>query len=69
VVEPGICERIMEIQNAHTTRASIEKALLTKYMLEDLSRMTCHTLMNWIEKKGKNPCASRVYTKFDQKYN
>ena len=25
--------------------------------------------MTWIEKKGKNLCASGVYAEFDQKYN
>jgi hypothetical protein len=38
-------------------------------MLEDASRMTRHALMNWIEKKGKNLCASGVYAEFDRKYN
>ena len=69
VVEPGIRERVMEIQNEHTTWAEFERALLAEYMLEDTSRMTRHTLMNWIEKKGKNLCASGVYAEFDQKYN
>ena len=69
VVEPGIRERIMEIQNEHTTRAEFEKALLVEYMLEDASRMTRHTLMIWIEKKGKNLCASGVFAEFDQEYN
>jgi hypothetical protein len=69
VVEPGIRERIMEIQNEHATWAEFEKVLLADYMLEDASRMTGHTLMNWIEKKGKNLCASGVYADFDQKYN
>jgi dephospho-CoA kinase len=60
VVEPGIRERIIEIQNEHATWAEFEKALLAEYMLEDASRMTRHTLMNWMEKKGKNLCASGV---------
>jgi hypothetical protein len=38
-------------------------------MLEDASRMTRHTLMNWIKKKGKFLCASGIYAEFDQKYN
>jgi hypothetical protein len=69
VVELGIRERIMEIQNEHATWAEFEKALVAEYMVEDASRMTRHTLMNWIEKKGKNLCASGVYAEFDQKYN
>jgi hypothetical protein len=59
----------MEIQNEHATWAKFEKALLAEYMLEDASRITRHTLMNWIEKKGKNLCASGVYAEFDKKYN
>ena len=69
VVEPRICERVIEIQNEHATWAKFEKALLAEYMLEDASRMTQHTLIIWIKKKGKNLCASGVYAKFDQKYN
>ena len=69
VVELGIRKRVIEIQNEHTTWAEFEKALLVEYMFEDASRMTWHTLMMWIEKKGKNLCASGVYAEFDQKYN
>ena len=69
VVEPGIRERVVEIQNEHATWVEFEKALLAEYMLEDASGMTRHTLMTWIEKRGKNLCASGVYAEFDQKYN
>ena len=69
VVEPGIRERIIEIQNEYATWAEFEKALLAEYMLEDASRMTRHALMMWIEKKGKNLSTSGVYSEFDQKYN
>jgi hypothetical protein len=69
VVDPKIQERVVEIQNAHITWAEFEKALLEEYMLENASRMTQHTLMNWIEKKGKNLCVSGAYAKFDQMYN
>jgi hypothetical protein len=69
VVELGIRERIMEIQTEQQTWAEFEKALLAEYMLEDASRMTRHTLMNWIEMKGKNLCVSGVYAEFDRKYN
>ena len=68
-VEPWIRERVMEIQNEHATWAELEKVLLTEYMLEDASRMTRHTLMIWIKRKGKNLCVSGVYAEFDQKYN
>ena len=69
VVEPWIRERIIEIQNDHTTWAEFENALLVEFMLEDASRMTRNMLMIWIEKKGKNLCVSGVYVEFDQKYN
>ena len=69
MVEPGIRERVIEIQNEHATWAEFEKALLAEYMLEDASQMTQHTLMTWIEKKGKNLCASGIYAEFDKKYN
>ena len=69
VVELGIRERVIEVQNEHATWAEFEKALLAEYMLEDASQMTCHTLMTWIEKKGKNMCMLGVYVEFDQKYN
>jgi ferritin len=39
VVESGIRERIMEIQNEHATWTEFEKVLLAEYMLEDASRM------------------------------
>ena len=57
VVEPGIRESVIEIQNEQATWVEFEKALLAEYMLEDASQMTRHTLMTWIEKKGKNLCA------------
>ena len=40
VVQLGIRECVMEIQNKHTTWVEFEKALPSKYMLEDASRMT-----------------------------
>ena len=51
----------MEIQNEHVTWAEFEKTLLEEYMLQDASSMIGHTLMNWIEKKGKNLSMSGVY--------
>ena len=69
MVELGIYERVIEIENGHATWAEFKKALLAEFMLEDASRMTRHTLMIWIEKKGKNMCASGIYAEFDQKYN
>ena len=39
VVETGIRERVIEIQNEHATWAEFEKVLLAEYMLEDTSRM------------------------------
>ena len=59
----------MKIENEHATWAEFEKALLVEYILEEVSRMSRHTLMTWIEKKGKNLCASGVYAEFDLKYN
>ena len=61
--------RIREIQATQTTWVGFERALLSEYMLKDASRMTRHTLMKWIEKKGKNMNTSGVYTEFDQMYN
>jgi hypothetical protein len=69
VVEPQVCERIIEIQNAQLTWAEFEKALLAEYMLDDASRMTQHALISWIEKKGKNLSVSRVYTEYDRMYD
>ena len=64
VVDPKIRERVVEI-----TWAEFEKVLFEEYMLEDASRMTRHTLMNWIEKKRKNLCVPGAYAEFDQMYN
>ena len=69
VVEPSIRERIIEIQNAQTTWAEFEKALLAEYMLDDASRMTRHALISWIEKKGKNLSVSGVYAEYDRMYD
>ena len=69
MVEPGIRERIIEIQNEHVTWVEFENALLAENMLKDASRMTRHELMMWIEKNGKKLCTSGVYAEFDQKYN
>lgn len=38
-------------------------------MLDDTSRITRHTLMKWIEKKGQNLYVSTIYVEFDQIYN
>jgi hypothetical protein len=59
----------MEIQNEHTSRVEFEKAFLAEYMLEDASRMTRDTLMNWIEKKEKNLYVLGVYAECNQKCN
>ena len=69
VMEIGLQGRIREIQATHTTWVGFERALLAEYILEDALRMTHHTLMKWIEKKGTNVNTSGVYTKFDQMYN
>jgi hypothetical protein len=69
MVDPKIREWVIEIQNAHITWTEFEKALLEEYMLEGASRMTRHTLMNCIERKGKNVCVSGAYAEFDQLYN
>ena len=58
--------RIREIQATHTTWVGFERALFAEYMLEDASRMTRHTLMKWIEKKGKNMNVLGVYNEFYQ---
>ena len=40
--------------------------MLVEFATEDLSKMTQHVLMKWIEKKNKKMSESRVYDKFDQ---
>ena len=64
-----MCGGTRDPRARHATWAEFEKALLAEYILEDAPQMTRHTLMIWIEKKGKNLCASGVYAEFDQKYN
>ena len=68
-MEIGLEGRIREIQATQTTWVGFERALLAKYMVEDASRMTRHTLIEWIVKKGKNMNALGVYNEFDQMYN
>ena len=69
VVAIGLQGCIREIQAAQIRWVGFERTLLAEYMLsKDASRMT-HTLMKWIEKKGKNMNTSGVYTEFDQMYN
>ena len=43
--------------------------MLAEFAKEDLSRMTRHVLMKWIEKKNKKMSASRVYDEFDQMFS
>ena len=43
--------------------------MLAEFATEDMSRMTRHVLMKWIEKKIKKMSASRVYEEFDQMFN
>ena len=45
VVELGIRERVIDIQNVHATWAEFEKALFAELMLEDASQMTRQKLM------------------------
>ena len=66
VMEIGLQGRIKEIQATQTTWVVFERELLDKYMLEDTSRVTHHTLMKWFEKKGKNMNTSGVYNEFYQ---
>ena len=47
----------------------VREAILAEFATEDLSRMTRHVLMKWIEKKNKKMSASRVYNEFDQMFN
>jgi hypothetical protein len=68
VVEPQICERVIEIQNAEATWVRFEKALLEQYMLDDASRMTRHALIKWLEKIVKNLSVSGVFAGLDRMY-
>ena len=57
------------IQEGKTTWSEFEKAILAEFATEDLSRMTPHVLMKWIEKKNKKMSVSRVYEEFDQMFS
>ena len=49
--------------------SDFEKVILAEFATEDLSRMTQHVLMKWIEKKNKKMSASRVYDEFDEMFS
>ena len=68
VVANNIQRRVIELQEGKTTWSEFEKAILAEFATEDLSRMTRHALMKWIEKKNKKMSASRVYDEFDQMF-
>ena len=69
VVTNNIQRRVIELQEGRTTWSDFEKVILAEFATEDLSRMTRHVLMKWIEKKNKKMSASRVYNEFDQMFN
>ena len=54
----------IELQEGKTTWSEFEKAILTEFVTKDLSRMTRHILMKWIEKKNKKMSTSSVYDEF-----
>ena len=60
---------MIEVQEGKTTWYEFEKAILAAFVVEDLSRITRHVLMKWIEKKDKKMSASRVYDEFDQMFS
>ena len=60
---------MIELQEGKTTWSDFEKAILTTFTIEDLSRITRHDLMKWIEKKNKKMSALRVYDEFDQMFS
>ena len=69
VVSNNIQRRVIELQEGKTTWSEFEKATLAEFAREDLSRMTRHVLMKWIEKKNKKMSASRVFDEFDQMFD
>ena len=60
-VVTNIQRRVIELQEGRTMWSNFEKAILSEFAMEDLSRMTRHILMKWIEKKNKKMSGSRVY--------
>ena len=69
VVTNNIQRRVIELQEGRTTWSDFERVILAEFATEDLSRMTQHVLMKWIEKTNKKMSASRVYNEFDQMFN
>ena len=69
VVANNIQRRVIELQEGKITWSDFERAILAEFASEDLSRMTRHVLMKWIEKKNKKMSASRVYDEFDQMFS
>ena len=65
VAANNVQRRVIELQERKTTWSEFERAILAEFAMEDLSRMTRHVLMKWIEKKNKKMSASRVYDEFD----
>ena len=68
-VTNNIQTRVIELQEGRTTWSDFERVILAEFTMEDLSRMTRHVLMKWIEKKSKKMSASRVYDKLDQMFS
>ena len=69
VAANNVQRRVIEVQEGKTTWYEFEKAILAAFVVEDLSRITRHVLMKWIEKKDKKMSASRVYDEFDQMFS
>ena len=69
VVASNILRRVIELQEGRTTWSDFERVILAEFAMEDLSKMTRHVLMKWIEKKNKKMSASRVYDEFDQMFS
>ena len=53
----------------YTPNVELVYEQLMEFVIEDLSRMTRHVLMTWIEKKNKKMSTSRVYDEFDQMFS
>ena len=69
VVTNNIQRWVMQLHEGRTTWSDFERVILAEFTTEDLSKMTRHVLMKWIEKKNKKMSASKVSDEFDQMFS
>ena len=70
IVVPELRTRIGELRDQHSsTWRAFKAALKAEYFLEDTQRVTRHSFMQWIQKKGKGLSARELLREFEKNFD